>query len=243
MLRSLIIAFMTLPLYAAEFCILYSHEEISPLITAARELEKREPSCKWSFKLLPKRAHNAEDELLLSQALAQGVRQAPCIILSDDSGSYRILAGKEIFADNFEGNIQKARKKAKPPAEQRKKRSASSARMAELYLLYSQAAHPELSDGELRRLIAASRSLRDAKASSTQEKQLIGLRLLYPLLMKQYSRGYKGAHSSASEARLLEAIAVLEAARDLNRSSTLGKQARAERARLGAARRLARSRE
>lgn len=241
MLRRLILAFMTLPLYAAEFCILYSHEESSPLIIAAQQLEKREPSCKWSFNLLPKRAHNAEDELLLSRALAQGVTQAPCIILADDSGSYRILAGKAIFADNLEKSIQKARKEPRLPAALRKKQSASSARMAELYLLYSQAADPKLSDAELKRLIAASRRLYEEKAASRQEKQLIGLRLLYPLLMQQYSRGYKGAHSPASEARLLEAIAALEAARDLDSSSTLGAQARAERARLGAARRQARS--
>jgi len=240
MLRTLSIAMITLPLHAAEFCVLYSHEQTSQLITAAKELEKHEPSCTWRYKTLPKQARNAEEERLLSQALSQGVKQAPCIILADDEGNYRILAGKEILVDKLKENIKKARSEAKPSAEQRKKQGASFVRMAALYLLYSQAARSELSDGELSRIIAASYHLYVDQAASCEEKQVIGLRLLYPLLMQQYSRSYNGAHSPASEAKLLEAIAVLEAARDLNRRSALGEQARAERARLGRARRQAR---
>ena len=58
--------------------------------------------------------------------------------------------------------------------------------------------------------------------------------------MLQYTNGYNGAHTPASEAKLLEAITALEAARDLNKDSELGKAASEERERLRMARRKAR---
>jgi hypothetical protein len=54
---------------------------------------------------------------------------------------------------------------------------------------------------------------------------------------------YKGAHTPASEAKLLEAIAALEAARNMDRNSNIGKQAYDERERLRKARRQARTME
>ncbi|MBR4310898.1 MAG: hypothetical protein IKT79_07700, partial [Akkermansia sp.] len=56
----------------------------------------------------------------------------------------------------------------------------------------------------------------------------------------QYKRGYNGAHTPYTEAKLLEAIAALEAARDLHRETKLGNQALKERERLRKARREAR---
>ena len=73
-----------------------------------------------------------------------------------------------------------------------------------------------------------------------EQQQLLGLRCLYPLLMQQYTNAYKGAHTPASEAKLLEAIAALETARDLAPNTALGKRAHDERHRLRMARREAR---
>ena len=76
--------------------------------------------------------------------------------------------------------------------------------------------------------------------ATVHDRQLLGFRCLYPLLMLQYTNGYRGAHTPVTEAKLLEAIAALEEARDLDRESDIGKAAAAEREKLRTARRKAR---
>ena len=95
----------------------------------------------------------------------------------------------------------------------------------------------EATDEHLSELIQESRQLLSHELCTKELQQLIGLRCLYPLLMKQYAIGHTGAHTPETEAKLLEAIAALEEARDINPNSALGKRAHDERHRLRMARR------
>ena len=95
----------------------------------------------------------------------------------------------------------------------------------------------------LDKCLSTCRALMAHPLATQADKQRLGFQCLYPLLLRQYTNMYTGAHSPASEAKLLEAIAALEAARDLDRNSGIGKKAFAERERLRAARRQARTME
>ncbi|MCQ2367266.1 MAG: hypothetical protein MJ056_08935 [Akkermansia sp.] len=85
----------------------------------------------------------------------------------------------------------------------------------------------------------------DRAVDNPQAWQELGLRALYPLLMLEYAQGHRanGAHTPETEAKLLEAIAALEAVRDLDPQSTCGRKAHEERERLRMARRQARQAE
>ena len=111
---------------------------------------------------------------------------------------------------------------------------------AHLYLLCARVGLTPLDDDELTQAVQESRRLLHHRQISPNRQQFIGLRLLYPLLMEQYRRGYKGAHTPETEAKLLEAIAALEEAWDVDPQSTLGRRAYEERERLRMARRKSR---
>ena len=102
---------------------------------------------------------------------------------------------------------------------------------------------PKLEGKELQQCLSNCRALMEHPFATPADKQRLGYSCLYPLLMREYANLYTGAHTPDSEAKLLEAIAVLEAARDADRNSDIGKKAFAERERLRKARRQARTME
>lgn len=93
-----------------------------------------------------------------------------------------------------------------------------------------------LDDTELASMISTCQQLLSFNQATSEQKQFINLHYLYPMLMMQYTKGYNGAHTPKTEAKLLEAIAALETARDIAPLSPIGRQAHEERERLRAAR-------
>jgi hypothetical protein len=93
----------------------------------------------------------------------------------------------------------------------------------------------------LEKCLATTRALISHPLATPADKQRLGFQCLYPLLLRQYTNMYTGAHTPASEAKLLEAIAALETARDIDRNTRIGRLAHAERERLRKARLQTRS--
>lgn len=174
-----------------------------------------------------------------AQAIRAGVTALPCLVLADAQGDYAALP----LATLTEETLRAAEERAKAP--DRKQQFEQRRYQANQYYLFARIGlgAQKATDRELAQDIATCRSLMTAPQATQEDTQLLGLRCLYPLLMLQYTRGYKGAHTPATEAKLLEAIAALEAARDLNPDSPLGKAAHQERERLRMARRQARQAE
>lgn len=166
-------------------------------------------------------------------AIEAGVTHLPCLVVADAEGAYATLLLRGLKRKDIEETAALA---VAPNREQLAEKRSYDAR---LYLLFARCQF-EKAEEELAELVQECRSLMEHEHCTDELQQLLGLRCLYPLLMQQYTNAYKGAHTPASEAKLLEAIAALEAARDLAPNTALGKRAHDERHRLRMARREAR---
>ena len=186
------------------------------------------------YQALPSACQSMADAELQARALRDGVKEIPCLVISDNAGPYAILP----LLDLTKEDVQQAQEQATESnrADEAAKRELS----ADIYLLCASLQLDAEDDNSLERIVHTCRRLLEHPKANLQHKQFIGLRCLYPALMLQYSRAYKGAHTPYTEAKLLEAIAALEAARDLHRETKLGNQALHERERLRKARREAR---
>ncbi len=226
----------TLPLHATESRELYlragtDRTRWEPVLAPLRAAE---PELTVTVVEVPDKADSPAAARARAKAMAAGVASLPSLVLRDAQGAYAALPLAGLTVPKLEA----ARGQTKTPelAAARERRRYEAA----CYLLCARIAQPGISDEALATAIEECRMLlRHASATET-DRQFLGLRCLYPLLMMQYARGYDGAHSPETEAKLLEAIAALEAARDLNRDTPLGKEAFAERERLRMARRKAR---
>lgn len=188
-----------------------------------------------SICVLPAHRGSLQDAELQAQAIRAGITHLPSISFADSAGPYAVLP---LNALN-KASLEDAHARAESP--DRKQMTEIRELHARLYMLCAQwSVSAELSDEMLAQFVSECRDLLQHPQSGEKEKQFIGYSCLYPALMLQYERGYKGAHSPYTEAKLLKAIAALEAARDLNKESKLGKRAFAERERLRKARREAR---
>lgn len=188
-----------------------------------------------SVRVLPKKRKSLEDAELQAQAIRAGITRLPVITIADAAGTYAVLPLKALNKESLEQAHQRATAPERTQAEQTRDLHAR------IYLLCAQwSVVDTLSDEQLEQFVSESKDLLQHPQAGEKEKQFIGYSCLYPALMLQYTRGYKGAHTPYTEAKLLEAIAALEAARDLNRETKLGKRAFAERERLRQARREAR---
>lgn len=192
------------------------------------------PRAEVCIKQLPYKCTSKEDAVLQAAAIADGVTELPCLVISDAAGAYAVL--------RMEGLTHQAIAQAAEAAQAPNRNQQAEQRRlnAEIHLLCAQLGIGEPSDPELEQIVTTCRALLAHPQATTEQQQFIGYRCLYPALLLQYTRGYTGAHTPYTEAKLLEAIAALEAARDLNRETKIGKQAFAERERLRAARREAR---
>lgn len=192
------------------------------------------------FKPVTTQCRSVHDAVNAADALAAGVTELPCLVLRDADGPYAALPLRTLT----EAAIEEARQSAAAP--DREERMQPRRYQAKEYLLFARMALTRPMDAQTLELCLTScRTLMEHPLAQTADKQLLGLRCLYPLLLEEYRRGYaaEAAHTPATEAKLLEAIAALEAARDLDPQSKLGQQAAAERERLRAARRQARTAE
>lgn len=192
------------------------------------------------FKPLTTQCRSVHDAANAAEAVAAGVTELPCLVLRDAGGAYAALPLRTLTTES----VQAARQAASAP--DREAQSLPRRYLAKQYLLFARMALTKPMDEETLNLCLTScRALMEHPSAQTEDKQLLGLRCLYPLLLEEYRRGYaaEGAHTPATEAKLLEAIAALETARDLDPQSKLGQEAAAERERLRAARRQARAAE
>lgn len=198
-------------------------------------LRRAVPDADYSFVHLTAKCRNMHEAVQAAKAIRAGITHLPSLVLADEDGEYAAVP-LHILTDE---SLSAAHSVAK--GENREAKCAIRRFQAKEYLLFARLglAHP-LSDEVIELSIVSCRTLMNHSIATVYDRQLLGYRCLYPLLMLQYTNGYKGAHTPATEAKLLEAIAALETARDIDRDSDIGKEAFAERERLRAARRKAR---
>ncbi len=197
-------------------------------------LKAAEPDIEWLVVEVPPQADTAEQAEAIARAMEAGVATLPSLALCDEGGAYATLPLGGLTAE------QVGEAKALATEAERERKAARRRFDAQCYLLCARAARPGLDDAALAAAIEQCRALLTDGQATPADRQFLGLRCLYPLLMTQYVRAYDGAHSPYTEAKLLEAIAALEAARDIDRETKLGKAAFAERERLRMARRKSR---
>lgn len=176
---------------------------------------------------------NMDEAEVQARAMEAGVTHLPCLVVSDEQGPYAALLLRRLTKKDIEDAVVRAIDKEREQQTEKRRYDAR------LYRLFARCKF-ESDEQTLPELIHECRMLMEHNLCDRHQQQLLGLRCLYPLLMKQYTLSYKGAHTPASEAKLLEAIAALEAARDLAPDSEPGKRAQDERHRLRMARREAR---
>lgn len=194
------------------------------------------PGQRCEYIILPKECKTLEKAHAQARAIECGVTALPAAVLTDEHGPFATLPLRHLTEDK----LQEAR--ANKETSGRREDAQKHRLEAHLFLLCARVAMQQEDDANLAIRIEECRNLVAHAHATDEHRQFIGLRLLYPLLMEQYKRGYyhATAHNPTTEAKLLEAIAALEAARDINAESALGKQAFAERERLRAARRKSR---
>jgi len=200
-------------------------EALSPALDAI--LPANAP-CRYT-ELAPA-CHTMTEAKRQARALEAGVSQLPSLVVSDTAGNRTALPLAGLTREQADAA------RTAPQTPERMQAARQRQFQAALFLLGARFSLEPLNDSELDAATRKSRQLLLHSSATEEQRQFIALRLLYPLLMLQYSRAYNGAHTPESEALLLEAIAALETARDANPVSTLGRQAHAERERLRAAR-------
>lgn len=194
------------------------------------------PETKQEYITIPTTCKTMEQALTQARAIECGITSLPSIVLTDAQGPFATLPLSNLSPEQ----LQEAR--ANKDTAGRREDAQKHRFEAHLFLLCSRIALESIDDASLPYRIEECRKLLNHPHATAEHRQFIGLRILYPLLMEQYKRGYyQGrAHTPATEAKLLEAIAALETARDIAPETPLGKQAFAERERLRAARRKSR---
>ncbi len=239
MTRALIAAALlglSLPLCAEESRVLYvrAGQDVEACKALLAPLRAAEPELEYKLMEVPEKPDSPRAAKARAKAMEAGVTALPSLALVDADGTYAALPLNGLTVQK----LTESRALANDP---QRESSASRRRFdARCYLLCARMAAPELSDEALSTAIEECRMLLQHASAENTDRQFLGLRCLYPLLMMQYVRGYDGAHTPETEAKLLEAIAALEAARDIDRETPLGKEAFAERERLRMARREAR---
>lgn len=198
------------------------------------------PQRELKFVPITSQCRTMHDAVNAAKGVVAGITELPCLVLCDAAGEYAALPLRTLTAEA----LTAAERAATAP--DREEKAAARRYLGKEYLLFARMALAQpMDDATLGLCLDSCRALMNYPLATTEDKQLLGLRCLYPLLLEEYRRGYAkgGAHTPATEAKLLEAIAALENARDIAPDTKLGKQAAAERERLRAARRQARTAE
>lgn len=204
---------------------------LTPLRTAVPQAECR-------YVQLDDAAETLESAINSANALKAGVQELPSLVISDERGAYAVIPLTSLNAATLEA----AKTAASAPARDQAARQRTFE--AQQYLLFARMALISPLEGDtLQQCLSTCRALMEHPFATQADKQRLGFLCLYPLLMREYTTMYTGAHTPASEAKLLEAIAALETARDLAPETSIGKKAYDERERLRTARRQARTME
>ncbi|MBO5683489.1 MAG: hypothetical protein J6R92_00945 [Akkermansia sp.] len=222
-----------------EYTIYFRHgTNTSAMVKQLAPLRAAVPQVECRYVVLEDSAETIAAAINSANALNAGVEELPSLVLSDDQGAYAAVPLSRLNT----ATLKAARTAATAPDRNQKARQRYFE--AQQYLLFARMALISPLEGEaLQQCLSSCRALMEHPFATPADKQRLGYLCLYPLLMQEYATMYKGAHTPASEAKLLEAIAALEAARDLDRSTDIGKKAFAERERLRKARRQARTME
>lgn len=208
------------------------------LVRMLTPLRKAEPQSECRYVVLSDKADIMAEAINSANAIKAGVDELPCLVLADSSGPYATLPLHKLSAESLQA--AKARARAANRAETAERRNFT----AQQYLLLARMCMTTPLQGEtLEKCLSTCRALMAHPLATPADKQRLGFECLYPLLLRQYTNMYNGAHTPASEARFLEAIAALETARDIDRNSPTGRKAHDERERLRKARRQARTME
>ncbi len=236
LLPAALLCSLALPLAAAESREIYMQVGENPAKWEGvlAPLRAAEPQVEYKWIEVPAKADSPAAAKARAKAIEAGVAALPSLALKDEEGIYASLP----LAGLTVRKLEETRALANDP----QREDAASRRRFDVrcYLLCARISTPSMPDDALSNAIEECRLLMRHAKAETADLQFLGLRCLYPLLMMQYARGYNGAHTPQTEAQLLEAIAALEAARDLDRETPLGREAFAERERLRSARREAR---
>lgn len=237
----LAIALMLMPVMAgAEEYTVYFRQGGSPagLVRMLAPLRAEVPQVHCRYVVLADAADSLQEAINSANALKAGVQELPSLVISDEQGAYAAIPLDQLN----KASLQAARQAATAPDREQQARQRNFE--AQQYLLFARMALQNPLQGEaLAQCLNSCRALMEHPFATPADKQRLGFRCLYPLLMLEYAQMHTGAHTPASEAKLLEAIAALEEARDMDRNSDIGKQAFAERERLRKARRQARTME
>ena len=188
------------------------------------------PNAELCIQTVPAQCNNVADAQAQAKAILNGVRELPCLVICDDKGPYAVLSYQHLSADT----LQTAHSLV--DRVDREKIATEQEIQSRLFLVCAMLGEQSLDDATLELIIQECRLLLKHPHVNTEQKQFIGYKCLYPALMLQYARAYKGAHTPYSEKKLLEAINELENARDVDPKSKLGRHAYAERERLRSAR-------
>ena len=178
---------------------------------------------------------NLTEARQVASALKHGVQQLPCAVLVDKNGAYALIHGRGLTTPQAWRDALQQERSPEHAAQDKENRVK-----AMLYLLRASMTQASLNDAELEKAILRCHKVLQSSDYPIQARQLVALRYQYPLMMEQYARQHPGAHTPRTERQLLDAIAILEYARDLDKESPLGRQAHAERERLRKARLQAR---
>ena len=201
-------------------------------------LRQADPQAECRYVVLVDEATTLPDAINSANAIQAGVTELPSLVIADAQGAYAVMPVAQVSTATLEA----ARHAATAPDRDQLARKRKFE--AQQYLLFARMALVRPLEGDaLQQCIGTCRALMEHPFATPADKQRLGFRCLYPLLMQEYATMHRGAYTPASEAKLLEAIAALEAARDLDRNTPDGKQAFAERERLRTARRQARTME
>lgn len=204
---------------------------LAPLRAAVPQVECR-------YVVLSDEAETMAEAINSANALKAGVDELPSLVISDERGAYAVIPLPRLNAAALEAAGTAA------SAPERDQLTRQRTFEAQQYLLFARMALiSPLEGAALQQCLSSCRALMEHPFATLADKQRLGFLCLYPLLMREYTNMHTGAHTPATEAKLLEAIAALETARDLDKNSDIGKKAYAERERLRAARRQARTME
>lgn len=221
-----------LPGAAEEYTVYFRQgTHTAALVKMLAPLRQAEPGSECRYVVLTDKAGTMAEAINSANALKAGVVELPSLVLADASGPYTALPLRKLNPTTLQT--------AKSLAQSNDRAQAAESRnfTAQQYLLMARMTMTNPLQGEmLDKCLSTCRALMAHPLATQADKQRLGFQCLYPLLLRQYTNMYTGAHSPASEAKLLEAIAALEAARDLDRNSTIGRQAHDERERLRKAR-------
>lgn len=228
----LLLCSIPLPGAAEEYTVYFRQgTNTAALVKMLAPLRQAEPGSECRYVVLADKAGTMAEAINSANALKAGVVELPSLVLADASGPYTALPLRKLNPTTLQT--------AKSLAQSSDRAQAAESRhfTAQQYLLMARMTMTNPLQGEmLDKCLSTCRALMAHPLASQADKQRLGFQCLYPLLLRQYTNMYTGAHSPASEAKLLEAIAALEAARDIDRNSSIGRQAHDERERLRKAR-------